>query len=227
MRLGSVFLILPILLALGAQTPEALPWEKLPRSPWESVFEADPDSPPPPATPGGAAYRVRIAGDGALTVLDRRGVVRLKTGLPGRPRAVWRGGGQPVPGPWTSVPFGPGDPPPAFTGEFWNSADPRAALSGLLWILDDGERTLTLLHPATGRVAFLPLPEADGVDLRFLPSGLEALERLPGGAESQRRARRWRLPWMALLPSLLRLEQPAGPKARGTALQPFPKEGGY
>jgi len=160
-------------------------------------------------------------------VLDARGVIQLRTGLPGRPKALWRGGGQPLPGPWTAIPFGPAAPGPALSPDFWNAPDPRKALGALLWILDDGERTLSLVHPATGRVAFLPLPESDGVDLRFLPGGLEALERLPEGAEGPRRARRWMLPWLALLPSLLHLETPAGAQPRGTALQPFPKEAGW
>lgn len=229
MRLGAGLLTLLGLLGLQGQTPRALPWEKLPRPPWEGRFEADPEAPPPPAPPAPAppAHRVRITGDGALTVLDGRGVVRLRTGLPGRPRAVWRDGGHPVPGPWPAVPFGPAQRGPALAEDFWSAGDPRRALAGLLWILDDGERTLTLVHPATARVAFLPLPETEGVDLRFLPAGLEALERLPEGAEGPRRGRRWVLPWVALLPSLLRLEPPAGSQQRGTALQPFPKDGGW
>jgi len=224
-----VRLVAGFLIALGlqGQVPRTLPWEKLPRTPWETRFDAEPDSPPPPSVlPNRTAFRVRITGDGALTVLDGRGIIRLKTGLPGRPRTLWRDGGQPLPGPWTSIPFGASAQGPALSGEFWNSADPRTAMTGLLWILDDGEHTLSLVHPATGRVAFLPLPEADGVDLRFLPRGLEALERPPEGIEGLRRGRRWFLPWMALLPSLLRLEPPPAAQRKGTALQPFPKDTG-
>lgn len=214
--------------AAAASAVKALPWERLPRAPWESRFDPDPDAPLPPAElPPKAAFRVTLTQDGALTVLDARGVIQLRTGLPGRPKALWRGGGQPLPGPWTAIPFGPAAPGPALSPDFWNAPDPRKALGALLWILDDGERTLSLVHPATGRVAFLPLPESDGVDLRFLPGGLEALERLPEGAEGPRRARRWMLPWLALLPSLLHLETPAGAQPRGTALQPFPKEAGW
>lgn len=228
MRLGAGVLIALGGLGLAAQTPRVLPWEKLPRAPWESRFDAAPDAPLPPSMPPDqTAFRVRIDGDGALTVLDGRGVIRLKGGLPGRPRAVWRDGGQPLLAPWTAIPFGPGTLGPAFRGEFWNTVDPRTAMTGLLWILDDGERTLSLVHPATGRVAFVPLPEAEGVDLRFLPTGLEALERLPPAVGSPRRGRRWVLPWMALLPSLLQLEPSAETQNRGTALHPFPKDGGF
>ena len=231
MRLGAGLLTaLACLGTLGieAQTARALPWEKLPQAPWESRFDPEPDGPPlPQVPPVPAAFGVRITADGALTVLDGRGVIRLKTGLPGRPRSVWRDGGQPVPAPWIALSFGPGATGPALSGEFWNSTDPRRAMAGMLWILDDGERTLSLVHPATGRVAFLPLPEADGVDLRFLPRGLEALERLPEGISETRRSRRWFLPWMALLTSLLRLEPPPRSQNRATALLPFPKEGGW
>jgi hypothetical protein len=230
-RLGAGLLIalgLAGAAPLPGQTAKALPWEKLPRAPWESRFDPEPDSPPPPtAAQARVAFRVRITDDGALTVLDGRGVIRLKTGLPGRPRALWRGGGQPLPGPWAAIPYGPAPEGPALSAAFWNAPDPRMAMAGLLWILDDGERTLTLVHPATGRVAFLPLPEPEGVELRFLPGGLEALERLPEGSEAPRRSRRWVLPWMALLPSLLRLEAQGGTQPRGTALQPFPKEAGW
>ena len=212
----------------SAQEPRALAWERLPRPPWQTRFEASPPVPPPALPiPARAAFQVRLTADGTLAVADLRGVLRLRTGLPGRPRRVWRDGGQPVPPPWASIAFGAQAQGPALTAEFWKAADPRTAMAGLLWIQDDGERTLSLVHPATGRVAFLPLPETDGIDLSFLPEGLEALERLPEGAGEGRRSRRWMLPWMALVPSLLRLEHPEGTAKRGTALVPFPKEVGF
>jgi hypothetical protein len=126
--------------------------------------------------------------------------------------------------PWALIAFPAEADHPLFSESFWAQEDPRRGLGGLLWILDDSERVLTLVHPATGKVAFLPLPEAVGVDLCFLPTGLVVFERAPEGLLQDRRVRRWILPWVALVPVLAKLAPPAVPPRAGTALQPFPKE---
>lgn len=218
--------LLTAVLALpaAAQAARALPWEGLPVPPWQGRFDDPQEGPAPvPVLPTSAALRVRLAADGAFRVLDGRGVVRLRAGLPGRPLRVWRDGGVPVPAPWNAIPFPPEAGNPLFSEAFWAQADPRRGLAGLLWIQDDGERTLSLVHPATGKVAFLPLPEVAGVELRFLAAGLVAEERSGSGG----RVRRWILPWVALAPALARLAPPAEPPKAGTALQPFPREKGF
>ena len=205
-----------------AQAARVLPWENLQAAFWLGLFEDPPTSPPPAAVQSGP-LRVRIGIEGTLTVLDSTGVIRLRSGLPGRPVRVWRDGGVPVAPPWTAVPFPQAADNPLFSEAFWALEDPRRGLSGLLWVQDDGDRTLSLVHPATGKVAFFPLPEGPGLDLAFLPSGLVAAERPgPGG-----RLRRWILPWVALVPILARLAPPAEAPQAGTALQPFPREKGW
>lgn len=226
MRLVSLLLILH--LGAAAQPARILPWEGQPAPLWQGLFEELPDSPaPPPSLPTAPALRVRLGADGTLTVLDSRGIIRLRAGLPGRPVRVWRDGGILVPGPWSAIPFAAADTNPLFSDAYWAKADPRLGLSGLLWIQDDSERMLSLVHPATGKVAFLPLPEAAGVDLRFHPLGLVAAERPADGAGPGGRIRRWLLPWLALVPVMARLAPPPERPRAGTAMQPFPREKGW
>jgi hypothetical protein len=105
----------------------------------------------------------------------------------------------------------------------WGQSDFRPGLGGLLWILDDGERILTVVHPATAQVQYLALPPCSGPFLRFWPDRLELVEG--GGDPAARPApRRWSLAWTALLPQLLRLAQPAPEGRHGTAFQPFPRD---
>ena len=58
--------------------------------------------------------------------------------------------------------------------------DFRPALEGLLWILDDDESYLTVIHPATARVVYLPLPGGQDLDLAFHPDQLEVRGARPG-----------------------------------------------
>lgn len=225
-------LVAPFLSALlggiaAAQAPRVLPWEGQPTPQWQGLFEEPADSPPPPVPPQVVFLKVRLGADGALRVADARGVIRLRTGLPGRPLRVWRDGGNPVPAPWAEIPFPAAAPNPILSRAFWSQEDPRRGLAGLLWVQDDGERMLSLVHPATGKVAFLPLPEGVGVDLAFLPTGLVAAERPAEGSGPVGRVRRWLLPWVALVPVLARLAPPAEAPRAGTALVPFPQEKGW
>jgi hypothetical protein len=99
--------------------------------------------------------------------------------------------------------------------------DFRPALAGLLWILCDDERTITLVHPATARLCYLPLPGGRDFQLVFHPDHLEV--RQGGSAKDQTEAC-WSVPWLSLLPQFIRLgtENPAN-RPSGTALLPFPK----
>lgn len=227
MRLVALLLSALLGAAAVAQAPRILPWEGQPTPQWQGLFEEPLDRPPPQAPGQPVFFRVQVGADGALRVVDGRGVIRLRAGLPGRPLRVWRDGGVPVPAPWAAIPFPAAAPNPIFTPAFWALEDPRLGLAGLLWIQDDGERMVSLVHPATGKVAFLPLPEGVGVDLGFLPAGLLAVERPAEGSTPVGRVRRWLLPWVALVPVLARLAPAAGPPRAGTALEPFPREQGW
>ncbi len=206
---------------LEAQAP-LLPWEGASMPPWQPEAEG-PDAPlvPPPPAERFRDLKVKLGPDGTLKVVDPKGTLRLVLGLPGRPTRVWRDGGRALEpaGQWT---FPARTPLMEGRGELLlTPPDPRIALEGLLWILDDGERRLTVVHPATGKAVFLRLPDLEGPDLAFRPEGLEVRETLP--VQGRQARRRWSLAWLALLPQFGILTMvPEAP--RGTALVPFPRE---
>ncbi|MDE3246529.1 MAG: hypothetical protein KGN80_10610 [Acidobacteriota bacterium] len=102
----------------------------------------------------------------------------------------------------------------------WGGDDFRIALAGLLWIIDDGEHFLTVVHPATARVVYLPLPPGQDFTVRMTPGYLELLENPREASTSA--PRRWSLPWLALLPHFAKLARPDDIAVPGTALIPFP-----
>jgi len=211
-----------------ASGEKRLPWEAaLSMPPWqglpEGTEEAAPIS-PVPGPPQGRELSVRLAGEGSLRVLDRRGVLRLKIGLPGRLTKLWRDGGITVDPAATALEFPRTTPLSKGVANLpWGQPDFRPGLEGLLWVVDDGERILTVVHPATGRAQYLLLPPATSPDLVFLPDRLEVRE--PATGEGRRTSpRRWSLPWTGLLPWLLRLAQPPPEGRHGTAFIPFPRE---
>ena len=227
MRLGSFLLIPTILVAQMPEVQKTLPWEHLQEPPWQ-LGVVSPELPRLSSASlptGDLPLRVELRGDGSIRILDARGLVTLRTGLPGRPARAWRDAGTPLDlsqgvfrfplhskldGGIGAMPLAPGE-------------DFRPLLPGLLWVLDDGERILTILNPARAQVAYVPLPAGGNLDLHFHPDHLEAWT---GGDTIMGRQERvvWTLPWVALLPQLLSLAspRPAGPP--GTALKPFPTE---
>lgn len=210
--------------ALTAQVPQighgprALPWQSGATPPWQPL-EAVPSPQPGPVASSQGPLRARLSQDGTLEVWNGGGVRTLRFGLPGRPRKAWRDGGIPLErldGIWT---FPQTDPlSEGLGGLDWNAGDFRNSLQGLLWILEDGERVLTVVHPATAQVIYLPLPRGDEFDLAFEPTRLV----LRAGQGSGGRPEAWALPWLALLPQFARLGPPAAPPIKGTALKPFP-----
>jgi hypothetical protein len=190
-------------------------------SPWKAV-PPTPD-PPGPVAPGPAAAQtlsVRITADGVVRIFEAKGLRRLRIGLPGRPLQVWRDGGIPVPHPFEPLAFPTETPLRKGVGTLpLTQPDFRPALQGLLWILDDGERGLTIVHPATAQVVRLDLPPVDGPSLRFYGDHLEV-----GGTGQGEERVHFALPWVALLPQFLVLATPAPAPPPGTALVPFPRE---
>lgn len=221
MRLVALFLSAAALAAqvpkLG-QGPRALPWQSGPAPTWQPLDQI------PKATPGplpGAVsgpLSARISPDGTLEVWNGAGVRTLRIGLPGRPKRVWRDGGG-LPASLDHLSFPAKDPlSEGLGGLAWNAGDFRISLSGLIWVLEDGERVLTIVHPATAQAVYLPLPRGEDFDLAFEPTRL-VLTAKQGPAE---RPAAWALSWLALLPQFARLGPPATPPAAGTALKPFP-----
>lgn len=222
MRLGAFLLTAaltaPVLLAQGRQ---ALPWEHLSPLDWQAgppqVQLGAPWIPEPSSGPVEAS----ITEDGTLQIVDARRIISLRTGLPGRPLKVWRDGGLPLAassGAWrfpVDAPMSQG-----LGGLQWCAGDFRPFLRGLLWILEDGEGFLTVVHPATARLVHLPLPPGRNLQLRFLADRLE----VAAGSVDKGAPQQWSLPWMALLPRLAALGPHPNPVKPGTALLPFPRE---
>lgn len=216
--------LVPLLLmagALGAQTPGRLPWLNVAALPWSAGDCAEVPADPPRLTPEDAGpLQVRITEDGVVRVVDDRGILLLRTGLPGRPVRVWRDGGVPVEDLKAPIAFPRTSPIARGIGALpVGAADFRTALRGLVWILADDSRVLTVIHPATARLTYLPLPGGRGFQLLFQTDHLGARET-PNPEASPC----WTLPWLALLPNLIQLgqENPAN-KPSGTALLPYPK----
>jgi len=214
-------LILTCALALPAQV---LPWKSAGALPWQ--MEAAGPAPVPcdcKPTQSYFALRVRVAPDGKVVITDEKGLVRMKLGLPGRPVRAWRDWGIPVPDLSRPLPFAVRSPLQRGIGGMPVGApDFRPALEGLLWILDDDESVITVIHPATSQVVYLPLPGGQDLTLAFCPDRLEVSET--SGPNPQARAS-WSLHWLGLLPQFIQLgkDSSAG-KPKGTAVLPFPKE---
>jgi hypothetical protein len=222
-RLGALLLTLATLAApgLAAQGRTPLPWERVAPLDWQVGAGASllPGTPVP--APSTGPLEARLTVDGTLSIRDARGIIRLQTGLPGRPLKAWRDGGVPLATPSGIWAF-PADSPlsQGLGGLRWVAEDFRPFLRGLLWILEDGEAFLTVVHPATARVIHLPLPPGRDLSLRFLPDRLEVV----AGEVDRGAPRQWHLPWMGLLPRLAALGPHADPAKAGTALIPFPKD---
>lgn len=220
MRLGSLLLI-PACLA--AQEARQLPWDSAPSLPWRASLTGELAEPPPLAPlPERGPLRVTLGPDGALKVMDAKGIVLLRTGLPGRPLRIWRDGGRLLPGTSGTWQFPAQTPLQTGIGALpLGQPDFRPGLEGTLWILDDEERLLTVLHPATSRVAYLTLPGGTDLDLLFLPNHLVVRQKLQDRDSPGPRSA-WSLPWLSLLPQFILLGTPLPTPKPGTALVPFP-----
>lgn len=224
MRLVA-FLLSPLLgMALAAQVPQlgqgsrSLPWQTGPTPPWQPLDTVPSAQPGDSATPSGAGVTVRLSEDGTLEIWNAAGVRTLRFGLPGRPHRAWRDGGLLLAGAHGTWAFPGTDPLSTGLGGLdWNAVDFRTFLQGLLWILEDGERVLTVVNPATAQTVYLALPRGEDFDLVFEPTRLV----LRAGQEDSHPGRAWALPWLALLPQFARLGPPAQPPSMGTALKPF------
>jgi len=222
-RLAALLLTLPL---LAAPPNRGLPWESEPEPPWRACEPGiKPSMLPDLASPGVSGHRmVSLTPHGVLRIIDERGLVILRLGLPGRPLRIWRDEG---------ISLDLNDFPRGFPVETPLSKGPetlasggtdfRMALKGLLWILDDGERVITVVHPATGQVAYLRLPGGKNLDLSMYPDRLEVRETDPEPG-TRIEAACWSVPWMGLLPQLLLLSTPPPAPPPGTAMNPFPAE---
>lgn len=210
MRLAS-FLLSVSTLAWAAQ-PSKLPWQTSNGASWQS------GQPIKTSTPFGECsegpIHVSISQDGTLHLTDGKGVVLLRTGLPGRPLKAWRDGGHPLSSPIGRFAFPNQTPLQEGLGSFpLDKADFRSLFKGLLWMLSDDACILTVLHPATQGILHLHLPEACRHDLHFLEDRLSFKDAHDTA---------WTLSYAALLPQWISLGRSKPKPKPGTALDPFP-----
>jgi hypothetical protein len=186
-------------------------------------------SPEPPATlaPTHTVFNltVHLSEDGTVRVNDDKGLRRLRMGLPGRPLKLWRDWGTPLEPSSRALLFSGRTPLLGGIGALpIEAADFRPALEGLLWILDDDEKVITVIHPATGRVVFLPLPGGRNITLVFHPGSLEIQPAVPS-PDGRKETSSWSVPWLALLPQFIQLgQQIPHYRPEGTVLLPYPKD---
>lgn len=232
MRLGALLLSVAALAAAPPPAPDAraeaaaqarpsLPWEHPSALGWQAEpWVVAPAAPPGRPEASAGPMTVHLSGDGTLRISDARGLIRLQAGLPGRPLRAWRDGGVPLAAPPGAWGFPVDSPLAGGLGSLgWCSDDFRPFLRGLLWVLEDGEAFLSVVHPATARVIHLPLPPGRDLRIRFLPDRLE----VAAGDVEKGAPRQWSIPWMGLLPRLAALGPHPEPPKVGTALAPFPK----
>lgn len=220
MRLGAFLLIPAVLSAQTASGRRPLAWERQAPLAWQGVVTL-PGVVPAPPPPSVGPVAVSLSGDGTLRVRDAMGLLRLRAGLPGRPLQAWRDAGVPLARP--SGDWGFPEDGPLTRGESalkHPPADPRELLRGLLWILEDGEAFLSVVHPATAQVVHLPLPPGRDLRLRFTSEGLD----LRAGDVEKGAPSAWTLGWKALLPRLVPLVPQPNTLRQGTALAPFPRD---
>lgn len=227
MWLGTLLLIIGVLVAPrayaqgGPTVARTLAWERVLPMAWVVGSASKTPGTPEPMSPSSGPLVVRLAGDGTLQVQDERGRIRLKTGLPGRSLRAWRDGGVPLPSASGEWGFPVDTPLMHGLGALqWCSPDFRPFLRGLLWVLEDSEAYLSIIHPATARVIHVPLPPGRDITILFLPDRLEIV----AGQVDRGAPRRWSMPWMGFLPRLGDLCPQPNPAKPGSALVPFPKE---
>lgn len=231
MRLGALLLSAAALAAAPGPTPAqgaaprsrpTLPWERAAPLAWQAEpWVAVPRVIDPEAESEVGPMTITLSGDGTLRVSDARGLICLLEGLPGRPLRVWRDGGTRLGAPTGSWRFPEDSPLSQGLGNLrWCADDFRPFLRGLLWVLEDGEAFLSVVHPATARVIHLPLPPGRDLEIRFLPDRLQ----VAAGDVEKGAPRQWSIPWMGLLPRLAALGPRPNPPQAGTALAPFPRE---
>jgi len=217
-RLACLFLSA----VLAAQTPPGkLPWASAAAVPWKAGDCGPALDPPAPQAAAATPLTLRITQDGTVRITHAKGIITLRSGLPGRPLRAWRDDGREISDLARPMAFPASSPIlRGLSALPIGAPDFRPALAGLVWVLTDDEQMVTVIHPATARIGYLPLPGGRHFRLVFRPDRLEVRSGdAPGGAQDEC----WSVPWLALLPQFLQLGQPdPANRPTGTALIPYP-----
>ena len=225
MRLGALLLI-PAALA-AAPLPASgrgpgtagLPWERAAPLAWQAEPWVAPAAVAGSRSLPGAHDRAST-GDGTLRISDARGLIRLLAGLPGGPCGPGGTAGVPLDAAWGTWGFPTGYPPgPGPGGAPLGRRRFPPLPQGLLWVLEDGEGFLTVVHPATARLVHLPLPPGRDLRIRFLPDRLE----VAAGDVEEGAPRRGPFPGWACCPAWRPWGPAPTPPRRGPPSPPSPK----
>ena len=215
-KTGKLLLALSMTQIAGSQ---GLPWKQSLNAPWRIV-----DPMPEPARlqikQQNTELTVHVDKDGTIVIVNQKGIKNLRFGLPGRPVSIWRDAGQPL----DSVgrfPFSSQTPLSTdFNKVSKETSDFLNNLAGLLWIFDDSEEYLTIVHPATFQYAFLSLPGGKDLELRFHPNYLELCKKEPHDGNSLS----WALSWKDLESVFQTLAKLSVTLPQGDALVPYPSK---
>jgi len=215
-NLKQAFLLMLIMAPIGGA--QDLPWKNQSvHVPWRVVEPLPEPQRQQKINQSDADLTVAVNRDGTIAIYNRDGVRRLRFGLPGRPISMWRDAGQPL------ASFGrfafPSHTP--LSANFRNASEETSDflnnLTGLLWILDDGEEYLTIVHSATNQYVFLHLPGGRDLELRFHPEHLELCKKGLIDSHSQS----WTISWKELIPVLQELAKRHATPAQVSALTPY------
>jgi|GEM_PF-457448 len=215
LKQGQTFSLMLMMAPIG--DAQDLPWKNQSvHVPWRAA-EQMPESRNLQIKQSNADLTVKVNRDGTIAIYNRNGIRQLRFGLPGRPISMWRDAGQPI------ASFGqfsfPSHTPLSsnFKSASEETSDFLSNLSGLLWILDDGEEYLTIVHSATYQYVFIHLPGGRDLELRFHPNHLEIYKKPSPDGNSQS----WILSWKDFLPVLQTLAKGHATQTHFSALTPY------
>lgn len=222
MRLATYCLISA--LALTAKDQSVLPWKNIKKLPWQ-IVETKAQNVPPVDFPTQSYLPLTISlkQNGNIKIADKKGRIRARLGLPGRPQKVWRDWGIRIINIFDPILFpNHSSLQQGIDNVLTNILDFRSRLEGLLWILSDDVNILTVINPATSQVVYISLPSERDLNLTFYPDRIEASEEQP--AQNNKVQTSWSLYWLELLPYFIQLStSKQSNEAHGSAFEPFKK----
>lgn len=209
---------------IKAQDHNLLPWQKISMLPWQIDYKnSDRNYKQIKSQHLDYLLTLNIEPSGIVQITDKRGLIRSRLELPGRPKKIWRDWGIPIDTLFDTIQF-PLEIPiqQDIINLLIQIVDFRPNLEGLLWIVDDSEKFLTVVNPADSSMSYIMLPGGSNIDLIFHPDRLEVEGDIIDVIEKTKI--NWTINWLTLLPSLIK------PNVRhhmnnmyGTTTMPFPK----
>ena len=135
MRLATYCVISAI--TLTAKDQNALPWKSIQKLPWQIVETKTQNLPPVDfPTQSYLPLKINLQQNGNIKIVDKKGHIRTRLGLPGRPQKVWRDWGIRITNIFDPILFpNHSSLQQGIDSILTNVLDFRSRLEGLLWIL--------------------------------------------------------------------------------------------